>query len=675
MLRSLVGILLVFVCGLLAVGVTFSASSQSRADYVFVNSVEPKSLDPGRINGEAEGRVVENLFEGLTRLEPKTLRPIPGVAERWEISADGKRYVFHLRDNARWSDGRPVTAHDFVYAWRRIEEAKLGSEYAGILHPVRYAEAFNTFEGRARALEGPVQKALGELGRAHPATIPAAALRAFGSAQHLQSTIKGTPDPYLAAFLARTEAPFPTSELSRLAQALAGEAKRLRAGFAEAERRYGRDAGVIAIDDRTLVVELNAPTPYFLELTAFYPTYPVPRWVVERKGLGDSWYLPEHLVGNGSFRLATWRVGDRIRLERSPSYWDKQRVRLDTIDILPVENGTTALNLYLSGQVDWLPTNTYPIDLTDELKKRSDFYVGPALIVYYYRINCTRKPFSDPRVRKALNLAIDRESIVRDVLALGQLPAYTFVPPGIAGYEPPPTLLKKDLAQARALLAEAGFPDGKGFPKFGLLYNTLEVHKKIAEVIADQLRRGLGLEVASYNQEWQSYQSSTQVLDYDLARAGWVGDYEDPSTFLNLWVTNGGNNQTGWGNGAYDRLIAATENIDRALSERDELLPLLRDPAPARALIEQALKAEQPAKRLELVNRLRMVFFREAEAILLSSEFPILPLFFYVNSGLVAPRVKGFYRQLETPDGRKRPNLREFHPANAVFIEEPAHGP
>ena len=319
MLRSLLGILLVFVCGLLAVGVTFSASSQGRADFVFVSPMEPRSLDPGRINGEAEGRVVENLFEGLTRLDAKTLTPVPGVAERWEISADGKRYVFHLRANARWSDGRPVTAHDFTYAWRRIQEAKLGAEYAYILHQVRYAEAFNTYEGRATSLEGPIQKALDALAREHPKQIPPAALREFNSEQHLQAAVKGTPDPYLAAFVARADTPLATAELPRLTQALAAEAKRLREGFGEASRRYARDAGVIAVDDHTLVVELNAPTPYFLELTAFYPTFPVPRWVIEREGLGDSWYLPEHLVSNGSFRLGVWRVGDRIRLEQSPN--------------------------------------------------------------------------------------------------------------------------------------------------------------------------------------------------------------------------------------------------------------------------------------------------------------------------------------------------------------------
>jgi oligopeptide transport system substrate-binding protein len=345
-------------------------------------------------------------------------------------------------------------------------------------------------------------------------------------------------------------------------------------------------------------------------------------------------------------------------------------VRLRTVDALPIENATTALNLYLTGQVDWMPTNTYPQDLTDEIRKRSDFYKGPALIVYYYRINCTRPPFTDPRVRKALNLAIDRESITRDVLGLGQIAAGHFVPPGIAGYEPPPTEIRLDLARARALLAEAGFPGGKGFPKFGILYNTLEAHKKIAEVIADQLRRGLGLDVTAYNQEWQAYQATTMMLDYDIARAGWIGDYEDPNTFLNLWVTNGGNNQTGWGNPSYDRLIAAAGDSERALRDHAELLPLLREPARVQAIADEARTATAPEARLGLLNRLRMALFREAEAMLVSDQFPIIPLYFYVNNGLVGPRVRGFYKEIEAKDGRKRPNLRELHPMSAIYVED-----
>ncbi|MDQ2644879.1 MAG: peptide ABC transporter substrate-binding protein [Myxococcota bacterium] len=676
MLRSLLGILLVFVCGLLAVGVTFSASSQERAEFAFINPVEPRSLDPTRINGEPEGRVLDALFEGLTYLDAKSLRPAPGMAESWEISADGRRYVFRIRKSARWSDGHPVTAHDFCFAWRRLLDPSLGAEYAGVLFPVRDAEAYNTYASRADSLEQPIAKALSALGRAHPERIPSAAFRAFASEQHLEAAVKGSPNAELVALLKEADAGLPSSRLPLLSKALASEAQRLRSEGALAEQRFGRETGVVAADDHTLIVELNAPTPYFLELTAFYPTYPVPRWVVERPGLGETWFLPENIVSNGPFRLASWRVGDRIRMEKSETYWDKDRVRLKSVDALPIENGTTALNMYLTGQADWMPTNSFPADLIDELKKRPDFNKGPALAVYYYRVNTTRKPFNDPRVRKALSMAIDREVITRDVLAIGQEPTFRLVPPGIAGYEPPVPELRYDLAQARALLAEAGFPGGKGFPKFGILFNTMEAHKKIAEVIADQWKRGLGIEANGYNQEWQAYQATTQLLDYDLSRAAWIGDYEDPNTFLELYVTNGGNNQTGWGSRVYDQLIAAAGDVERFLKSPGALLPELREREKIQALIDAALAEQEPAAHLVLANRLRMALFREAEALLINDAVPIIPIYFYVNNGLVKPRVHGFYKELHDPDGKKRPNLRDRHPLREVWVEDgEAHGP
>ncbi len=346
-------------------------------------------------------------------------------------------------------------------------------------------------------------------------------MKEFAAQQHLDGILKGTPNSALRAFLLRKPGDLTSAELSALREQLALEGKRRRALFEEAKRHYGVDGGVFARDPRTLVVELNAPTPYFLELTAFYPAFPVPRWAIETSS-GRNWFLPGHIVSNGPFNLTEWRVGDHIRLERSETYWGRADVKLHTVDVLPIENTTTGLNLYLTGEADWMPQNSYPQDLAPDLRKRADFYIGPALIVYYYRINCTRKPFDDARVRQALNLAVDREQITRDVLGVGQLPADHLVPPGIRGYTPPETGIRYDVARARQLLAEAGFPDGKGFPKFGILYNTLEAHKKIAEVIADQLRKNLNIEVTAYNQEWQSFLQSTRSLDYDLlSRSAW----------------------------------------------------------------------------------------------------------------------------------------------------------
>ncbi|MEP7052271.1 MAG: peptide ABC transporter substrate-binding protein, partial [Pseudomonadota bacterium] len=442
-----------------------------------------------------------------------------------------------------------------------------------------------------------------------------------------------------------------------------------RAAYEDAKRHFGIDGGVYAKGDHTLVVELVAPTPFFLELTSFYPSYPVPRWVVEGPSRGN-WFLPGKIVSNGPFTLAEWRVGARIHLERNDKYWGRSEVRIQSADALPLENTTTALNLYLTNEVDWLTANIYPQDLAGDLRKRSDFVTGPALSVYYYRINSTRKPFSDVRVRQALNLAVDRALITRDVLAMGQLPAFYFVPPGVRGYTPPDTALSYDVEKARKLLAEAGFPGGRGFPKFGILYNTLEAHKKVAEELADQLRRNLNLDVSAYNQEWQSYQQSTRSLDYDLARAAWVGDYEDPNTFLDLFTTNGGNNQTGWGNLVYDRLLEAGGNVERFLADPEFILRHASHPVELKRLAEAVRREPEASARLKAVAELRMALLAEAERILVHDEFPILPVYFYVIGDMVKPQVKGFYAKLVGSDGRTRPNLRDLHPLRDIYIDE-----
>jgi oligopeptide transport system substrate-binding protein len=669
MLRSFLGIGALFALGLFLVGLTFSASTRGRADFRFVNGTEPKTLDPTSMTGEPEGRIAEGLFEGLTRLDARTLRPVPGVAESWDVSPDGRRYVFHLRENARWSDGHKVTAQDFSYSWRRLQDPDFGSEYAYILHMVRYAEAFNTYRGTAEALEGPIAKAALELSPSG-GRVSTAAFREFASRVQLHGSIKGTPDPWLQELLAQTEPALDGAAAKRLVTALREEGKRRRAGFAEASAHFGVDGGIFAQDERTLVVELRAPTPYFLELAAFHSSYPVPRWVVDAPGRRDDWFLPKHIVSNGAFRLAEWRVGSAIRLERSETYWDRKNVALRSIEALPMENMTTALNLYLSGEVDWLPSNTYPTDLAPYLRTRSDYYKGPALAVYYYRLNTTRKPFDDLRVRKALNLAIDRAQVTNEVLALGQLPAYHLVPPGLPDYRPPEPGLRLDVAEAKRLLAEAGFPEGRGFPPFGILYNTLEAHKKIAEVVADQLRRNLGIQANAYNQEWQSYQTSLRSLSYDVGRAAWVGDYEDPNTFLDLWLTNGGNNETGWGDPVYDRLLQAAADVEAFMAAPEALIARLRDPGAARALLNEVKNAPDTAQHLQKAALLRLLLLREAEGLLLDRGLPLIPMYFYVISGLIQPKVKGFYSRLETADGQTRSNPRDVHPLRELRIDD-----
>lgn len=667
MRRTLISALLVLVAALLVVGLTLSKATGKRADLRVMNGTEPKTLDPGLATGDPEHRILEDIFEGLARLDSSSLEPVPGVAESWDISADGKSYVFHLRPNARWSDGRPVTAHDFTYAWRRLQDPAFGAEYAYIMHMVRWAEARNTYGDQAEALRGRVVKALDELVAQHPRVVPAAALRDFAKKQDLQATLKGTPNPALRAFVLRPDGDIETSELRNLRPELVSEAARRQTAHDAADKHFGVDEGVFAKDDHTLVVQLNAATPYFLELTAFYPFYPVPRWAIERSS--RNWFMPGNFVGNGAFTLESWRVGDRIVLERNPQYWGKTDVKLQRVDLLPIENMTTALNLYLTGDIDWIPHGYYPRELGPDLKKRPDFYGNPALIAYYYRINTTRKPFDDKRVRKALNLALDREQITRDVLLMGEEPAYTVVPPGLRGYQSGKTAISLNVAEARKLLAEAGFPDGRGFPKFGILYNTFEMHKKLAEVVADQLRRNLNINAVAYNQEWQSYQQSTSNMDYDVSRYGWVGDYEDPNTFLDIWLTNGGNNRTGWGSLVYDRLVESANNVELFLDSPEFLLEHTHEPQKLKELMQAVRVASAPPARLAAMSQLRLALLAEAETVLVADDFPIIPLYFYVISGLVKPHVRGFHTEIIGSDGRKRPNLRDLHPLRDLSVE------
>ncbi len=667
--RNLLGIGATFVVALGVVGLTFSASVEDPADFRFINGTEPKSLDPQIVTGQPEGRIADAIFEGLTYREPSSLRPVPGAAESWVISEDQTVYTFTMRPDAVWSDGTPVTAHDFAWTWRRLQEPALGAEYAYILHMVKGAEIYNTYAAAASALEGPIATALATLRADHVAGVDADAWQTFVATEHVNDYVKGTKNALLLRVISQREGSLDAALLEQVADALAAEATRRRTAHAYSVQHFGIDEGVFARDDTTLVVELIAPTPYFLELTAFYPTYPSPRHIVEAEGNAQNWFLPGKIVTNGPFLLESWKVNDRIRLRKSATYWGRDDIHVEVVDAYSIENATTSLNLYLTGAVDWVPA-TYPVDLVDTLKKRPDFYKNPGMVVYYYRFNTSRPPFDDVRVRQAVCLSIDRKLIVEEVLGLGQLPATHFVPPGLAGYEPPNSELPAtlDLERAGELLAEAGYPGGKGFPKISILFNTSESHKKIAEVIADQLRRNLGLPVEAHNQEWQAYQDSTRLLKYDIARAGWIGDYLDPNTFLDLWVTNGGNNQTGWGSPVYDRLIQAAGEVGAFVRDPDALVAKLREPDRARAILADVAASTDQAQRIAAEGRLRMHLFREAEAILVQDEFPVMPIYFYVVSGLVAPHVQGFYSELTDAEGNKSANLQDLHPVRGISL-------
>jgi oligopeptide transport system substrate-binding protein len=676
MYRNLLGLLAVFAVALLLVSITFSSVKEERADYVFVNGTEPKSLDPQIFTGQPEGRIGDALFEGLTYRNNETLKPDPGSADRWEVSPDGRDWTFHIRPEARWTNGDPVTARDFVYAWVRLQEPEIAAEYAYLMHMVVHAEAYNTYGAQVTALRGDpdasgeakegIVKGLEALVGKHASGLPAKELQSFADDRGLRDAVTRTSDAALLAALAKTSGELTPDEGKALVAAVAGEADRRDAALRAAKEHFGKDEGVWAPNDATLRVRLRAYTPYFLELTAFYPTYPVHRKTVET--WKDSWFREGRIVSNGPFRLEAWRVNEKIRLRKNPTYWGASQVHLETVDVLPINDRTTAFNLYMTGGADWLPT-MYPVDLIDKLKGRPDFYGSAGLATYFYRFNCTKKPFDDVRVRKALGMAFDRRVIVEKLTRKGEIPCSTIVPPGIDGYEPPEGVLTYDPEGARRLLAEAGFPGGRGFPPFAIIYNTDEGHKKIAEFIANQWRENLGIQASAANKEWQAILEDVRRLNFEVERAGWVGDYADPNTFLDMWLTKGGNNQTGWGDPFYDRLIALAADpvalAEMAPEKVDALAARLKEPDRLRERIAAVRGASDREARLAAAARLRFHVFREAEAILCRDALPILPIYFYFYSGIVAPEVEGFHGTLHV-DGKELPDLQDLHPFRDV---------
>jgi oligopeptide transport system substrate-binding protein len=495
--------------------------------FTFNNGAEPETIDPGKMSGQPDGRVARMLFEGLTTPHPATLAPEPGQAYRWDVSADGRTYTFHLRPDLKWSDGRPVTAHDFAWSWMRVLEPETAARYATFLYPIVNAEAYNKGEITDRAR-----------------------------------------------------------------------------------------VGIQATDDSTLVVRLNSPTPYFLFLTQYYTMLPVPRHVVEAHGA--RWTRPENLVGNGAFLLATWKHGNRFEFVKNPGYWDAASVRLEKVICFPVDDLNTSTNLYKAGVIDWNPSGYIPSQYVPYLRRYADFSSGRYQGTYFYSVNTTRPPFDKIDVRRALNYAVDRDAIARDLLKGSRDPWGLVAPSGYPGYEPPEPITF-DPERAREHLARAGYPGGKGFPKTSILFNTSEDHRRIAEAVQAMWKRELGIDVELSNQEWGSYLQATTGLQYDVARRSWIGDYLDPNTFLGMWVTGDGNNRTGWSHPRYDALLRGAG--------------------------------------LEVDAARRMAMLREAEALLLS-DGPVIPIYHYVTTELVKPYVRGLH-----------PTALDTHPLKHVWID------
>jgi len=497
----------------------------ARAGILLVgNGSEPKTLDPHLATGVPESDILRALFEGLVSQHPDNdLLAEPGVAESWEHNADFTRWTFTLRADARWSNGQPVTAGDFVYSWKRILSPELGSEYAEMLYVLANAEAFHKGQ-----------------------------IADFGQ------------------------------------------------------------VGVKARDARTLDVVLKGSTPHFpamLKHSSFYPVNPAA--VEAHGGMTDRqsrWSTLKNFVGNGPFKLTAWVTNQIIKAERSDTYWDRANVRLNAIHFFPIDNVPSEETSFMGGRLH--VTSTLSPDK-----------ISPYLGNYFYRFNVTRKPLDDVRVRMALSLALDRETISREVLKAGEAPAFNLTPPDTAGYTSE-AKLSYDPERAKQLLAEAGFPGGQGFPKLEILYNTSETHATIAEVLQRMWKDTLGIEIGLYNQDWKVYLDSMTNLDYDMARGSWIGDIVDPLNFLELFLTDGGNNRTGWSNAEYD------------------------------ALIEKSYATPDKEARYKILQ--------EAEALLLK-EVPMLPIYFYTTKYLMAPEVKGF-----------TPNILDYRRWKDMWLEAPA---
>ena len=531
---------------------TLAWSARERpADFTYVNVLEPRTLDPALVSWTDEFRIGRALFEGLTRLNDQHFRPEPGVAERWDVSADGQTYVFHLRPEARWSNNDPVRAGDFVFAWRRVLNPAVASEYFYQLYPIKNAKRY--YESH------------------------------------------GDDDP-------SNDLPFEA-------------------------------VGVRAVDERTLRVELAYPCPYFLNLAAFLTLAPVHRPTLERWAYRDGqvlptkhlWTRPGNIVCNGAFVIEQWQFKRRIRLRKNPHYWDAGNIHLQTIAALPIEDVNTALLAYETGAVDMIstasPMAARALYALKQAGGRDDFHTCRYFATYFYRFNCKRPPLDDVRVRQALSLTIDREGICNRILGFGQQPAFCYVPAGsVTGmvqhdatgkahrYRPASGLGQdmtpsERVALARRRLAEAGFPNGRGLRPLELLYNRMESHHLIAQALANRWHDELGIQVDLTQLERNVFSPRVESLDYDIARGGWIGDYMDPMTFLDMYVTDGGHNQTGFAHPQYDRLIQA------------------------------ATQEPHPGKRFDVLH--------QAETLLVGEQLPIAPIYEYVAYFLLNPRIEG----------------------------------
>lgn len=541
----------------------------------YVNGAEPESLDPAISSGQQEARIYMALFEGLVEYDPKSLDAIPAIAERWDVNNDSSEFVFHLRSNARWSNGEPINAHDFVYSIRRSLAPEVESRSAGLAYPIRYAEAFNAgavfvrdpsnnqfllkrdFAGDVPALEALSQKSLATSGQEYEQKAgdqPPARDTPFHQFMH-------SPDRLVlpGAEKARNKL---LEGNSRLQAAVAGK---------ELVKVRAEDIGVEPVDDYTVRISLSESVPYFTELVAHQIFRLVPRRVIEQYGV--RWTDATNIVTSGAFKLKSWKPYSEVVVERNPMYWDAASVRLDEIHFYTSTDHPTTMNLYKVGSADAVVNHSVPNAWLDVVRPKKDYMDAAEAANTYILINVTQPPMNDLRVRRAFNLAIDRVNYSKSRKITK--PLLSFTPEGIFVGYPQPKGEGFDPEAARRLMGEAGYPvtrkqDGtfqcEKFPteEVRFAFPTHSSNRALAEFIQAQWKQNLGITVMLSNMESKTYMAARAKLDYKGFALGlWGADYMDPTTFLNIFRTRSGDNGSGWWDQKYaDLLEEANHTID-----------------------------------------------------------------------------------------------------------------
>ena len=558
---------------------------EKRADFTFINRGETKTLDLNRVSWSQDIRTSYILWEGLYTIDPvRTLQPVLGCAGKVDLSDDKTVYTFHIRPEAKWTNGDDLTAHDFLFTWKRMLEEP--GDYTYLLYYVRgaaehekafqdyvaengrYLAAHREYRDALAGWNGKLKAADWDVTKVGPRPMPPPGT---------------TPPPAVPDFA---------------------------------------NVGVEALDAKTLRVTLKHPVAYFPDITAFPPLFPLHERSMRKFRQVDpntgavsydkEFTRPPHLVSNGPFRLHDWAFKQRIRFVKSEHYWDRDRVRSNTIDQVSCEEPMAQFLMFYNGSVDWVADITIGPEVAADLygKKRTDLLnVGKGFGTYFYSVNCQERlpggrknPFADVRVRHALSMAIDKRPIVENVTRLGEPVTSTYLPPGVfQGYKSPEGL-PYDVKKAQQLMAEAGYPGGRNWPRIRLLYNTGAHHAEVAQIVRRQWLEALGIDLELEGVELKIFGERLHNKDYDIARASWIGDYLDPSTFTDKYLSTSGNNDSGWINMQYDRLC------------------------------DEAARATDNAVRLEKL--------RQAEAILLAEQ-PIIPVYHYVNADLRRANVKG----------------------------------